>query len=523
MKKLLLIILLLPVIVFATVPANQQWNGAGYLDEYVMRIFSPTVVVDYYVSSSGNDSNSGTSSGSPWQTLTKVETFANAGSLNPGDRILFKAGEQFAGALDIAASGGGRHAKSGTDANHITWTSYGTGAKPLMLYPGSATGSGADSRTILLLVGVRRWDFINLHFTDTDHTNDKKTGAHVGFTLYLGSPGSTKTNRCTISACDFDYVAMGPVLSGDSNIVTRCNLTNFKDLIGNSGPGDYGANSFTLLDGNVNEISYNYINGAWAQSTTFGFNGGFAEIFGICSNNLFLYNIIVDCNGVSEFGSNGAVGTSTGNQYVGNRVTDCGAAFYANLTSTFAVQVSNTLYLQNTQISTLADRFTGPNCGHGLPDSAALHPVTNCDSRAFGNNGTVASPPIWIVKDNIFQFAGGMTVFQGSTGSNTTNTYNCYKLSGGGTVNKTLGTGDFTTSSTLFVSTTGSSANWDLTLINGSPAQHIGLTDGSYPLDINGRPYVNNMGYLGDIPPAGAITFPVTIGPTTYTGWRVGP
>ncbi|HQK70471.1 MAG TPA: hypothetical protein PL101_05085, partial [Bacteroidales bacterium] len=45
---------------------------------------------DYYVSSTGNDLNSGLGISSAWRTIDKVNSIFS--SLNPGDRILFKCG-----------------------------------------------------------------------------------------------------------------------------------------------------------------------------------------------------------------------------------------------------------------------------------------------------------------------------------------------------------------------------------------------------------------------------------------------
>ena len=45
----------------------------------------------YYVSPSGNDNNSGTSTGAPWKTLAKV----NNTNFSPGDKILFQRGGEW--------------------------------------------------------------------------------------------------------------------------------------------------------------------------------------------------------------------------------------------------------------------------------------------------------------------------------------------------------------------------------------------------------------------------------------------
>lgn len=82
----------------------------------------------YYVSSSGSDSNTGTSQASPWKTISKVNTV----SLSPGDQVLFQRGGAFRGNLLIN--------QSGTSASPITVSAYGTGALPVFLGSQLVTG-----------------------------------------------------------------------------------------------------------------------------------------------------------------------------------------------------------------------------------------------------------------------------------------------------------------------------------------------------------------------------------------------
>ena len=49
-------------------------------------------------------------------------------------------------------------------------------------------------------------------------------------------------------------------------------------------------------------ISHNYINGAWAESLDFGWNGGAIEMYNTCMLNKIIHNNIIDCGGVAEFG-----------------------------------------------------------------------------------------------------------------------------------------------------------------------------------------------------------------------------
>ena len=73
----------------------------------------------YYVSSStGNDTNAGTSAGTAWQTIGMV----NSQTFSPGDAILLKRGDVWNESLVPASSG--------TSGNPIAFDAYGTGAAP---------------------------------------------------------------------------------------------------------------------------------------------------------------------------------------------------------------------------------------------------------------------------------------------------------------------------------------------------------------------------------------------------------
>jgi hypothetical protein len=77
----------------------------------------------YYISPSGNDSNNGTSTTTPWKTIGKVNTMW--GSIKAGDQILFQKDQIFRGSLSVS--------KSGTSSAPITIGSYGTGSNPQFL------------------------------------------------------------------------------------------------------------------------------------------------------------------------------------------------------------------------------------------------------------------------------------------------------------------------------------------------------------------------------------------------------
>ena len=109
--------------------------------------------VDYYVDASlGSDSNNGTSPSTAWQSLEKV----NNTQFQPGDRILFKAGELWIGQL---------HPKgSGTDGNPIVIDQYGAGSKPRF------EGRGQVQATVLLY-NQSYWELYNLEVSNLAGSN----------------------------------------------------------------------------------------------------------------------------------------------------------------------------------------------------------------------------------------------------------------------------------------------------------------------------------------------------------------
>jgi uncharacterized repeat protein (TIGR02059 family) len=76
---------------------------------------------NYYVKSLGNDGNTGLSDTQAWKTLSKVNSF----TFSPGDSIFLKKGDTWREQLTIN--------QSGSVGSYITYTSYGTGAKPKIL------------------------------------------------------------------------------------------------------------------------------------------------------------------------------------------------------------------------------------------------------------------------------------------------------------------------------------------------------------------------------------------------------
>lgn len=100
----------------------------------------------YYVSSSGNDNNSGKSSNKPWRTLAKVNKF----SFQPGDIVSLKCGDTWREQL---------LPKSGNSRGQVSYTSYGSGNKPKIL--GSVIKNSVSDWTN---IGGNIWATPNMSF-----------------------------------------------------------------------------------------------------------------------------------------------------------------------------------------------------------------------------------------------------------------------------------------------------------------------------------------------------------------------
>ncbi len=103
---------------------------------------------NYYISSGGNDANSGQSPSVAWQTLAKV----TATTFQPGDSILFEAGDIWNGTFSPHGSG--------TAGSPIVVDKYGIGNNPAIY------GLGVDQSATFSLTNQSYWEINNLEITN---------------------------------------------------------------------------------------------------------------------------------------------------------------------------------------------------------------------------------------------------------------------------------------------------------------------------------------------------------------------
>jgi len=119
---------------------------------------------NYYIDSvSGNDSNNGTSVSTPWLTVSNIDSI----TFQPGDSILFHAGQSWDGAI---------HPKgSGTVNSPIVIGKYGSGDRPALNGLGQRNGTMEDSITkyaTIILHNQSYWTIRDLEITNYNSSEE---------------------------------------------------------------------------------------------------------------------------------------------------------------------------------------------------------------------------------------------------------------------------------------------------------------------------------------------------------------
>jgi MYXO-CTERM domain-containing protein len=197
---------------------------------------------EYYVDPAGNDTNSGTSPDTPWQTLGPVEDMGFGSS---GYTVFLKAG--------------GEWTTGGLNVSDWTLTRYGDGANPVLVGDGSGWGGPitAGSNAVVDGITVRG----------------------------QGSSGiSVQGPNALVQNCEVDgsdgYLQLGFGIMGEGNLITGNSVHDLSGQSGDSGDMNTsgGAEAYMVMASD-NEISYNSAVNCWGINETLGgAEGGCLEI-----------------------------------------------------------------------------------------------------------------------------------------------------------------------------------------------------------------------------------------------------
>ncbi len=202
----------------------------------------------YYVDSvAGNDNNNGTSTSTPWKTLTKV----NGTTFQPGDEILFKSGSSWNGQLYPKGSGS-------SSGGVITIDKYGTGNKPII------NGQGlVDS--VVYLYNQQYWEIRNLEITNTNGSIESQ-GDIKG--IYIVADNGTTINHIHIDSCYIHDVNGIKNISKNAGgirvVVTGSAATSYNNLrIVNNEVKDVGGIGIATHSSRSNRFDIGIGSGSW--------------------------------------------------------------------------------------------------------------------------------------------------------------------------------------------------------------------------------------------------------------------
>ncbi len=219
----------------------------------------PLQATNYYIAAGGSDSNAGTSTGSPWQHISKVNSFTFAA----GDTINFNGGDTFSGTISKTLVG--------TSLAGYTITSYGSGR---------AIISSSTSDGIVL--------------TDSEYVTITN--------INLAGAAFVPTFPAPVTDTDYGIHFLSTRMSGNrfrNDIVTHCDVTGYwwgitYDARTSGTDGYDGANA-----------SYN-TGSNWASLIfTQGYGAEAGGAVNIMTNHYFGYNSI-------QYGAGMVLGSTTG-------------------------------------------------------------------------------------------------------------------------------------------------------------------------------------------------------------------
>jgi hypothetical protein len=253
-------------------PTQRARGGVAFFEPLEGRVLMST----YYVSVSGNNSHSGTSLASAWQTIAKV----NSIHFKPGDTILFQGGKTFSGGL--------KPANGGTATTPITFGSYGSGRAII-------SSGKSDGAYVLDKGGI--W-FKNLKFVGTPNGTNHNG---VYFEARSGNRYNVRVDNCQISGYGYAGVRVfGNNQSGYGFTdlqITHCSIHDNVDfgILTNSPRRNVHKSVY---------IAYNDVYNTWGSS----FATGSGIVVG-CANLAVVVGNTAHNNGFK--GGDGAVGIWT--------------------------------------------------------------------------------------------------------------------------------------------------------------------------------------------------------------------
>jgi len=480
----------------------------------------------FYFSTSGSDSYTYTQAqnqATPWKSLVTLSCFGSGlyngfqqfttypNKAAAGDTFLFKCGDVFStgfgnsnddfGVVKWWNGVSGYTAPTGTASAPIVFTSYGTGALPNLLFPYPSAVTPRN-KFVLNFKNVGYIYFDKLQFNDIRFPYaDKVTSAYTCSGMMIGESNASICSNIKVTNCYFSNTCYGIVSTARNFEISNNIFTNFKSCGDTIGTFDIGADALQP-SGYRYLIKNNLIQGSWAyanaSSSSQGKLGGGLETINDFDSSLIIYNTFFDNSGAMEFGQN--AGTQYGpndDTFAYNKFINNSAVSYVNVTGTFACTAKNIHFWNNIIIENGNSRHTGDDFGQDIlgdgesylnwsfwptnPKNPTIDNPTGWRPFGYAKDTTTIGDTLYDIRNNIIWNTNGL-IMKYSGRTKIKYSYNIYRVSGGSTVGATLGTGEISTSSKIFIDTSAvNPLNWNFRLISGSPAINAGTYLGISP------------------------------------------
>jgi hypothetical protein len=391
-------------------------------------------VATFYVSPTGSDSNDGLTTGTAWQTLTKV----NAATLAPGTTVLFQGGQTFSGTLDLTAV-------LGDVGDPIAFGSYGTGR---------ATINAANSIAVYGDDSGGNYGYITIDGIDLVG-NGKATNTTHGLMFWNDDPGAVKRSGITLRNMEVSGFGQAGLLFG-------------------ADPSDNGATGFADLL--VEDCVVHDCGGTGIQVYGAALHAHTDPIIRRCT--------VYDCDLGGIIVSHADDGVAED-----NIVHDCGAAYTGGSVGMMMYQCDSTVFRGCEVYNQETPNEGGGNginidfaCTNCIVEYCYTHDNTGAGLEAYGGSGTWADNTFrYCVSENNGANNQFMGAFNYATGSGAMTGLRCYNntfhmgIAGRGVVriaNNNL-QGDFINN--IFYADNGADLIKAQTDVEGSLTPHAGL------------------------------------------------
>ena len=188
----------------------------------------------YYISPSGDDSNSGITPNTPWKTIERL----NQVVFKPGDQILFEGGATFSGNLMFD------HHDQGTDVHPIVISSYGVGKARI----DAGTGTG------ILVYNAAGYDISNLQIFGLGVSNN--TGCGISF--YSDLEGNIKLDFINIEDVEVYGFRESGISIGSWNKNSGYRKISITDVLTHDN-GDNGLITYSQLPNTHENVYVGYV------------------------------------------------------------------------------------------------------------------------------------------------------------------------------------------------------------------------------------------------------------------------